>query len=364
MSIVGDEFPVDVFLSYRWSKIGDDSEPLFVKWTRHFKRTLHEELSYLYEIDAKVFFDKDDIDPHRELDSQLEKNARDAAVFVPLLSQHYRKSDYCKRELEWWRQAQAEQRLDEAGRLLVVRAWGDPPPSDRYWADVLTERNIKGFGVCFFSLKRNPPEIRPFGWAEKKEDEIKGKEFHEKIDELCDQISNAIKELRMQLEERKQENSTRPTRTNQNLKIYLHGLEEDAKQWRSLSETLRQHGMEVVPDRPATNARTVTVQERLDAEARMGTALRECDSMVMIAPDDDKQWQDECLLARRGTQLALAFRKQPNSSFPIAVVDSVTDPDRVTRREGEAKFLQFARFTPDSSDLAGKIESYIREKQG
>src|ERR1700761_6281207 len=124
MSILGDRFPVDVFLSYRWTKTGDVLEPLFVRWTRHVRRTLHQELSNLYEIEARVFFDKEDINSYKELDRQLEENAKRAAVFVPLLSQHYRKSDYCRRELEWWRQAQAEHGLAEAGRLLVVRAWG------------------------------------------------------------------------------------------------------------------------------------------------------------------------------------------------------------------------------------------------
>ena len=86
-------------------------------------------------------------------------------MFLPLISPRYLKSEWCLRELAWWRAAQEKRRLDTRGRLAPVLIWGTPPTGATNWPDALKEVGLSQLtGINFFPRDKVLLRPQPFGW--------------------------------------------------------------------------------------------------------------------------------------------------------------------------------------------------------
>src|SRR6201999_342035 len=154
--------------------------------------------------------DQEHIGPFAAWPETANPAAKSAAVFMPLISFNYPESEACRKELEWWRQAQTENGLSEEDRLAIVHISGvdqsDPDPDwkNKLWAERgFTE--IGGYFFCAPTTAFKPPtsksqETEAYGWPYRRKGKIEDPRYLKAIGDLCKVLVTVFNALRKESE--------------------------------------------------------------------------------------------------------------------------------------------------------------------
>lgn len=342
MSFVGGNYTNDIFISYSHGDVRGVGDSNFKQWSASFWRELEREFEAHDDLEGlSIFFDSSDrpsdgVDPFVLLDPLLEARASNAAFFIPLLSPRYLKSEYCLRELDWWRKAQEKSGLDMTGRLAPVLIWGTPPAGAADWPDALKALDMNNLtGIPFFARDKALMRPQPFGWP--------GGGTRITDNQFYDQLLLLVGHLRPHLKDFKalvggsgsieRDGGVKPT-------IYLHGRSDSPKLWEEAADALSDAGYPVSPFGPEPVE--ADPAKRDDIRQKRIEVMSTCDALMVIGPEDNGLFSEELMIlgkADRGQAIDRAESKLGVSGkrLPCAVVDSVSDPGKAKRRKAWAE---------------------------
>ena len=128
------DFETDIFISY--ARVDNETATRGEGWVAQFVKHLEIELNRLAGRIGlvKLWWDPT-LDDNQLFDVKIQKQINGAALFLALTSNGYLKSDYCRKELRWFRErAEQHQGLIVGDRLRVVNVMlNNIPPRD--WPD-------------------------------------------------------------------------------------------------------------------------------------------------------------------------------------------------------------------------------------
>lgn len=345
MSFVGEPYTSDVFISYSHGDVRGTGDSNFKQWSKGFWRELEREFEAHDDLEGlTIFFDSNDrstegVDPFVALDPHLENQASNAAVFLPLISPRYLKSEWCLRELAWWRAAQDKRSLDTRGRLAPVLIWGMPPAGMTTWSDALKEIGLSQLtGINFFPRDKVLMRPQPFGWPATGE-RIEDHRFFEPLLDVVGYLRQHLIEFKsIVAESRTAGPPTRPDGVKPS--VYLHGRSDAPKEWDAAADALSEAGFPVSPDGPELVESDAAKRSRI-REQRIG-AMSACDALMVVGPEDSATFSEELVvLGKADRDLAIDRAERvlglPGKRLPCAVVDTVSDPGRAKRRRAWAE---------------------------
>jgi hypothetical protein len=347
MSFVGEPYLADIFISYSHGDVRGTGDANFRQWSRCFWRELQREFEAHDDLAGlSIFFDSSDrpsegVDPFVALDPRLEEQASNAAVFIPLISPRYLKSEWCLRELAWWREAQEKRRLDTRGRLAPVLIWGIPPAGSGSWPEALKEIGLSQItGINFFPRDKVLMRPQPFGWPGWG-DRVEDHRFYDPLLDLVGYLRHHLFEFKAIVEESRTVMGAKPiVEDGVKPSIYLHGRDDSPKEWDLAADALTDAGFPVSPDGPEP-VETDAARRAAIRESRIG-AMSACDALLVVGPQDSATFNEELIVlgkSDRGLAIDRAERVLglPGKKLPCAVVDTVSDPLRARRRKAWAE---------------------------
>jgi|GEM_PF-6375311 len=114
------QFRHDYFISYA---VVDDKKPAGVEtgWVTNLVRSLDTQLSQEIGRDGRLdaFWDRQDLQRNLPLEAKIREALQSTACFVLVLTQGFLESDWCRCELQWFREAAARQQRSDS-RIFVV----------------------------------------------------------------------------------------------------------------------------------------------------------------------------------------------------------------------------------------------------
>jgi len=367
MSFVGEPYTADVFISYSHGDARGVGDSNFKQWSYSFWRELQREFEAHDDLEGlTIFFDSSDrpsegVDPFVALDPRLEEQASNAAVFMPLISPRYLKSEYCIRELQWWREAQEARQLDSRGRLAPVLIWGTPPVGSPSWPEALKPIGLSQLtGINFFARDNVLLRPQPFGWPGAG-GRIEDPRFFDPLLDVVGYIRQHLIEFKSIVAERSVsagpmvEDGVKPT-------IYLHGRSDAPEKWDAAADALSMAGFPVAPDGPEPIESDAAKRAQI-REARIG-AMSTCDALLVVGPDDTSVFNEELMIlgrADRGLAIDRAERVlgMPGKRLPCGVVDAVDDPGRAKRRKAWAENNRLGWFSLSDPTWVGQASNWL-----
>jgi hypothetical protein len=367
MSFVGEPYTNDVFISYSHGDVHGTGDTNFKQWSRCFWRELRREFESDDDLPGlTIFFDSSDrpnegVDPFISLDPHLEERASNAAVFMPLISPRYLKSEWCLRELKWWREAQEKRRLDTRGRLAPVLIWGAPPAGMVSWQEALKEIGLSQLtGINFFPPDKARLRPQPFGWPGVGE-RVEDQRFYEPLLTAVGYLKHHLVEFKSIVSEGSAE--TAPT-VGDDVKpsIYLHGRSDDPDNWERAADELSKAGFPVSPDAPEPIETDAAKREKI-REARVST-MSTCDALLVLGPQDNATFNEELMiLGKHDRQLAIDRAQRvlglAAKRLPCGVVDTVSDAARAKRRRAQAVNSHLGWFAMADQSWVGQAADWL-----
>ncbi len=89
-------FEYDVFISY------SHRDNLAPRWVSHFHEALHAALKKKLSDDHVAVWRDKELNANSLFNQKIKRMIDSSAIFLVLLSRNYLKSDYCKKELDWF----------------------------------------------------------------------------------------------------------------------------------------------------------------------------------------------------------------------------------------------------------------------
>jgi len=367
MSFVGEPYTSDIFISYSHGDVRGVGDSNFKQWSASFWRELHREFEAHDDLEGlTIFFDSSDrptesVDPFVNLDSHLEEQASNAAVFLPLISPRYLKSEWCLRELNWWRTAQEKHQLDTKGRLAPVLIWGTPPVGTPNWPEALKPVGLSQLsGVNFFSRENALLRPQPFGWPGTGE-RIEDARFFDPLLDIVGYLRQHLLSFKQIVAERSL-SGPKPVDDGVKPSIYLHGRDDSPKEWDAVADALSNAGFPVLPDGPEPVETDAAKRARI-REQRIGT-MSGCDALLVVGPEETAVFNEELMIlgkADRGLAIDRAERVlgQPGKRLPCGVIDTVADPGRARRRKAWAENNRLGWFSISDPAWVGQASEWL-----
>jgi hypothetical protein len=243
MSILGEPFKHDLFVSYSHGDFDGSGESNLKKWSQAFARELETELRQNRRFrELKIFLDQDHrpgqgVDPMTALTDQLKADIGAAGLIVVLMSPDYLASKWCADERDWWVECQEEHGLGLDGRIAIARIWPTEEPWPKAFVD---ERGEPLVGFTFYDLKRAASHPWPHGWPDPTD--AKGA-FRTALLEMVGRMWQSLKAVHEQLEEQRRRNAEADRlAAKAGQVLYLHGRKAHAEPWGHARRTLKKQG--------------------------------------------------------------------------------------------------------------------------
>lgn len=132
-----DSKPDGIFISYSQADNG-------FRWVNHLMETLRKLFKRISGgVEPRFHFDECSIRGNDPLDKTLERNVKNSAVFLVVMSKNWCASNYCPRELEWFIEAADD--LDSARKRIFILQFSDHPVAR--WPKELRQNVAKPFFV-------------------------------------------------------------------------------------------------------------------------------------------------------------------------------------------------------------------------
>jgi hypothetical protein len=371
MSFIGDPYATDIFISYSHGDSGDGGpETYYKRWSRHFWKALDRQLrSYPDLAGIRTFFDDnkrqggglalfDSIDP------ALQESVSRSAILLALVSQQYLKSEYCRREREWWHSGQGELGHDPRRRLAPIIMWGDPPAGAGNWFEALKGTELENIlSASLYDKEQARDRPHPYGWPGIGE-EIEDRRFHDAVLEVSIQLRRQLRDFKETVDLHKahsQSGSNVDVASGEKPTVYLHGRSDAADEWDRAQTALTEAGFPVLPMQPEPIV-TDAAERRRTRDERVRT-MATCDALLMLAPHDPVVFAEELkMLGKADRDLATARAEELGilgKSLPGAVVDMTKDPSQAQRRKLFAKNFRLDWFSHEDPAWVGQATNWL-----
>ncbi|HXF89249.1 MAG TPA: toll/interleukin-1 receptor domain-containing protein [Xanthobacteraceae bacterium] len=310
MAFLSPHFEYDVFVSYSHGnpnpRAGDDL-PLKT-WTNELIRDLEEDSRTIDPEfrDLHIWCDEQ-IDPTMQLSDELRRKVTNSCVLMIVMSPWYLRSNWCRDELEWFRQ-QVQDRAREQGRIFVVRAM---PTDEKTWPDFLCDD--RGHPLVGFPF-HDPQEPTPYGWRGTREN---NEAYVRQLRRLQVSLTKRLRELRDLTERRAEAQSAATDKPATGpKKVWLHARAEHRPVCEQVKQALSQDG--IAPLSTIADPGRDILDWRKESRARIETA-KHCDALALVRADTDERFLGDLL--EIGVDERERIQSDRGKPLPCAVLD-------------------------------------------
>ena len=343
------EFPIDVFFSYSHAAFPGESNTELKRWSQKLAKDLREELLVSGLENPSFYLDESErkdesVDPTEELGNQLKEKASSAALLTLLMTPHYLRSVWCRREREWWRERNHPDPLSVGGRVFVSRV---QPTVKADWPVELQDLP----GIFFHNKDKLPELARPFTYRGSKSDLD---QYNQALMKLSGGIVQRLKAVREVLDQRHEQwKHQQKVSADRGQILYLCGRQEAANEWERACERLQDRQFVVNPDRPQPLPRT----GRLDVEYR--EQLLSSDGLLILGTEEGHAVDsDMVVIGRHYRNWAVSERGSP---LPCAVFDTIGEPLQEERRLRNADNLGISWIDGTRPNWIDRLLGWLRE---
>lgn len=225
------DFETDIFISY--ARVDNETAVGGEGWVAQFVKHLEIELSKLAgRIGVVKLWWDPTLDDNQLFNVKIQKQISGSAIFLALTSNGYLKSDYCRKELRWFREHNPD--LEVGDRLRVVNVMlNNIPPND--WLD-----EFQGaIGSKFHDAERDEDIGQP---------PMPGEElFRKKLRKLSESIYRTL----LAFPSATQPSPPQPEKPDDSFVVFLADVSDKLRNRRvSVANELRQKGVRVLDDIP------------------------------------------------------------------------------------------------------------------
>jgi hypothetical protein len=369
MAYVGQPFRHDIFVSYSHGTAADGAVFL-ADWSENFVRALEAELRFEPELrdTLRIFLDRDQrpdrgVDPMGDLPEQLEAELEASALLLVLMSPDYLKSDWCRREREWWTSCQHEPNLATSARVPVgfkpqerVAVIRMSDTQTQRWPPPLADAN--GTPMVGFPFEEDfGPMKRPLGW--RLQDQEFAKTVLRSLMPVVSHLKGRLDKMRERLQAWQSEQA-QLARLQQpgGQTLYLHGRSEQANAWERAAVRLNDFGFLVVPAQPDQVGQD-PVKEQQVREQRVRD-LADCDALLLLATEDGRALDSD--LAVVGKHDRHSARSRSNKLLPLGVVDTAGPVIATQVRRNNARILQANWVDARQEDWPAQLPPWLAQQ--
>jgi hypothetical protein len=327
MAFLAPHFEYDVFVSYSHGVRTRQTEPPLKAWTLKLIEDLEADVLELgKEFDDLHIWRDVQIDPTMHLTEELRRKVNRSGILLIVMSPRYLDSDWCKDELEWFRQ-QVQDRARDQGRVFVVRALHT---DEKLWPEFL--RDDRGHGMPGFWFHHK--DSMPFNWRGATDHEA----YVQELGRLQIALARRLRDLRQNAERRKASEVPKIVASSGGQRrIYLHARPEYASTYDEVSRILTQDG--IAPLTASANPSHNMAGWRQESLMRFETA-KCCDALALVRADGDARFVGDLL--EIGVDERGRIENSRGAPLPCAVLD----------RSGQSLPVDVSKFGIERFDLA------------
>jgi hypothetical protein len=311
MAYLAPYFEHDVFMSYAHGRIPGRPEAPLRDWSRSFIDHLRADMFALQtDIGTAEFWDDRLGDPTDRLTDEIKYHVEHSGVLLIIMSPRYLASDWCSKELHWFRQQFLNRRVSPR-RVFVVRAVST---NTDLWPDFLKDSSGHPDIGFQFHEETTRAGIEPFGWPDLNE---RSNEFNKMLRSLRTTLIGRLEKIRAS-EQAARDDGASPARGNRTGPplIYLHTPLGSAALRAKVKGELRDDGYCVAPAvRPATGPS----DWQREAEDRI-RAAQACDALTLLRPSNDARFDYEFREVGKH-ELSRINAARASRPLPCAVLD-------------------------------------------
>jgi hypothetical protein len=306
-------FDPDVFVSYAHGDPNDDESPLKA-WTRALVDKLESQIRAIDPEfkELKLWIDSK-LDPTALLSDELQGKVGASGLLMIVMSKWYLTSDWCRDELEWFRQ-QVQGRTVAGGRVFIIRA---QETDTSRWPEFLRDR--RGHTILGFAFHDPKDRESPLGFEPAQRD----KDYYDTLANLRLWLMARLREMRERaIKNAKAEAaaaampaaSAQPTRER---RVYLYARPEDDVERIAVARELYRDDIVALTATETTGARDLPAWLKDDRD-RLGGA-RQCQALALLRADRGDRFLDD--LQYIGMEQRKSLAGVRGAPFPCAVLD-------------------------------------------
>jgi hypothetical protein len=354
MSVLGKPFEHDLFVSYSHGAVRGKHDSDLKRWSQKFAEDLRTELAGTPEFEEiSVFLDQSErsdesVDCTADLPGHLEARAHASALLTILMTPHYLRSHWCRREREWWCTKHHPNTLGKDDRIFVCRV---RPTGDAQWPPELPA----AVGYLCYDKDIEPDKARPFTWRGSKRDLD---DYTDLLVDLAGDMIGRLRTIRDALEQRREhEAAAARLAADAGQVIYLHARQTHAEAWQRTGDVLVEKGFVVVPTEPDPIAREPKAIREI-AERRI-EILSGCDGLLLLGTKDGLALEADLVVV--GRQNRHAARARTDRVLPCGVLDTTGGVVATQRRRATASALGIEWIDAARDRWPDKVKSWLNE---
>lgn len=329
MPYVGAPFRHDIFVSYSHGTLPTQVEVL-ADWSEAFAKALEEELSIDPDVATtlSIFLDREHragrgVDPMDGLTDTLKREVGASALLLVLVSDFYLKSEWCRKEREWWEQSQPLPNLATPEGLPVGLHPRQRVALVKMFRTQLAQwptlfRDSDGVTVTGFDFHMAiGEEVRPLGWRKSRAEFAA--ETREAMLDVVGRVRSRLKHIReralaWQAEREEAARLSQP----EGQTVYLHARAEHALAWQDAAGRLGEFGFSVLPGEPDPVLKD-PAEEQAVRERRVRD-LRACDALLLLCTQDGRALDSDLIVVGKWDRHSA--RSGSSKLLPLGVVNT------------------------------------------
>lgn len=339
------DFETDIFISY--ARV-DNAAAGEEGWVAQFVKHLEIELSKLAgRIGVVKLWWDPTLDDNQLFDVKIQKQINGSAIFLALTSNGYLKSDYCRKELRWFREHNPD--LEVGDRLRVINVMlNNIQPKD--WPD-----EFQGaIGSKFHDAEREEEIGQPPMPGEKL--------FREKLRKLSESIYRTLEAFKTI----SPTPEPQPPEADDSFLVFLAEVSETLETRRqSVANELKRQGIRVVDNIPPPH-KSIAHDQAVKAEiARADLAVHLLNDLrgAKIIDDESKRYpQRQVELGLQHAKSQLIWVPQSLSRAAIEKIEDASQRELLMKLEDGDRELSRYRFLRESpSAIASEVITHLEE---
>jgi hypothetical protein len=354
---LGEPFQHDLFVSYSHGAFPGEQDSDLKCWSQKFAKELRGELARMPEFEKiSLYLDQsqrvdESVDPTAGLPEHLEQHASGSALLAILMTPHYLRSDWCRREREWWHGRNRPDTFGAGERIFICRVW---PTDKNTWPQELPD----AVGYYCYDQNKDLDKVRPFTWRGSKRDLD---DYNDLLVELSGDIVKRLRTIRAALEQRrKRDAAAARLAADGGQVIYLHARKTHAQAWERVGGALENGGFVVLPgERDPVERDPKRIREIAD---RRIDILSGCDGLLLLGTDDGRALDADLVVV--GRQDRHSARARTERLLPCGVLDTVGPPIATRQRKSAAHALGIEWIDTTRDIWPTDVKSWLNEASG
>ena len=351
MSFLGEPFKHDLFVSYSHGAFKGQHDSDLKLWSQKFAEDLRAELALEFE-EISVFLDQSErtdesVDRTVDLPEHLRERVDKSALLTILMTPQYLRSEWCRREREWWCKKHYPDTLGAGGRIFICRV---RPTGDTPWPKLPA-----AVGYDCYDPDKEPHKSRPFRWKGGTRDLD---DYNDLLVDLAGDMMQRLRTIGAALEQRREhEAAAARLAADGGQVIYLHARQAHVESWARVGDALADRGFVVMPTEPDPIARDPIVLREI-AERRVET-LSGCDGLLLLGTADGRALDADLVVV--GRQDRQSARARTDRLLPCGVLDTAGLATATPRRKTTARALGIDWIDTTGDIWLSKVKSWLNE---